>query len=151
MPALSTHTFTGFVNILDQPPIIGRLKFAFFRGWQSHKHSQWMILHRSFISLLRSSPTMGYIVAHAEWTHIPDESVFATILLNAHKFGYSVVTVNDSKRYLVFPKGSHHPNWITESDWRGLKTAMDEGKMFTRKIDVVKEHRLVALIDRHRT
>lgn len=110
-------------------------------------HHQWMILHRSFIEWMRSSPVTMQLLAYAQFTVVPDENLFGTIALNSP---FQTRVVNNCKRYLWFPPGAPHPKTITMNDFDELKNAASRGDGWTRKIELSCSGDLLECINRMR-
>lgn len=144
----------------------GRLWFP-FNDWKLYKHHQWMILNRKHVQLMRTSPIAQYFLAYSEFTMIPDEGYFATLMMNNPLFDMAGMTptkenspsvsstnivsseastekslINDCKRWLVFPVGAAHPRFMEQRDAADLKSAITKGKSWTRKIDLKNQQEL---------
>lgn len=115
----------------------GNLKFP-YSHWNLYKHDQWMILDRETVKFLKFSPTSMYIAAFSEFSYIPDECYFATLLRNNPLFPLGVV--DDSKRYLEFPLASRHPKFLKSNDLDNvMKSVETDFVSWGRKVDVTKQ------------
>lgn len=127
-----------------------------FPGWTIVKHSQWMILHRSFVERLRQSPTAAYVAAFMEWCSIVDESYFGVVGLNLGRVDvagggdemWQDRIVAHHRRFLTFPLRSIHPKMLTRSDLPAIRRAkVKNGALFARKIDGQEQPELVDQLD----
>ncbi|EGF79788.1 hypothetical protein BATDEDRAFT_89199 [Batrachochytrium dendrobatidis JAM81] len=108
------HIGTADFASLFHPNSLGVTSWPFPR-WRAYKHHQWMIVTPDFIRFLRYDSNALNFLAFSEHTYIPDESYFATVLVNSLEFRDTVV--NDNKRYLRFAGGgAAHPSWLGYKD-----------------------------------
>ena len=114
----------------------GRIQFP-FTHWRIFKHDQWITLHRNTVRHLKFSPTAMYVAAFAEFSLIPDEGYFATLLRNDPLLNITIV--NESKRFLEFPFGGIHPRWITTDDLPRAVREVAQGTGWCRKVDIRRE------------
>ncbi|KAJ3295422.1 hypothetical protein HK104_002685 [Borealophlyctis nickersoniae] len=107
-----------------------------FPNWTIYKHHQWMILTREAVDFLRSDHDALFMLAFMEHTYIPDESFFATVLLNSR---LKNEIINDSKRYLRFDHpGAPHPALLGYKDRVHFPPGQPEPlHFFARKINNV--------------
>ncbi|KAL2918116.1 Xylosyltransferase 2 [Polyrhizophydium stewartii] len=104
------HIGVADFSSLFHPNVLGVTSWPFPR-WRAYKHHQWMIVTPDFVRHLRENRDALNFLAFAEHTYIPDESYFATVLVNSPKFRDTVV--NDNKRYLRFAgSDAAHPSWL---------------------------------------
>ena len=135
-----------------------RFKFMSFPypKWKLYKHHQWMILNRKLVETMRKSPTAMFYLAYNEFTNIPDESFYATFAMNTatrdENTGKPSQTsvVNYSKRYLEFEMFAAHPRSLTTKDQNELRSKAMYGAIFTRKVDIVNEKKLVSWINENK-
>ena len=79
---------------------------------------------------------------------IPDESFFAMIAL-CPDLNYQDKIVRDTKRFIYFPSGHSHPISLHDGD-ENLLTQHGKEYFFARKVDVLKERKLVNWMLEHR-
>ncbi len=79
---------------------------------------------------------------------IPDESFFAMIAL-CPDLNYQGKIVSDTKRFIYFPSGHAHPISLHDGD-ENLLTQHGKEYFFVRKVDVLKERKLVKWMLEHR-
>ncbi|KAH9246348.1 hypothetical protein BASA81_016110 [Batrachochytrium salamandrivorans] len=70
------------------PPELGITSWP-FSHWRAYKQMQWMVLARDAVSFLRSDKHAINYLAFMEHTLMPEESYFATALVNS-QFSYSI-------------------------------------------------------------
>jgi hypothetical protein len=105
-------------------------------GLQSHpnvkvyKHHQWMTLSYDAVAYFRSSEALE-LLAKYEFTFIPDESFFATVLLNSQ---FRSKVVNDNHRYVRI-KGAH-PDWLGYKDRFYFPPNPQSPVFFIRKLKI---------------
>ena len=115
-----------------------------------------MILNRKLVETMRKSPTAMFYLAYNEFTNIPDESFYATFAMNTatrdENTGKPSQTsvVNYSKRYLEFEMFAAHPRSLTTKDQNELRSKAMYGAIFTRKVDIVNEKKLVSWINENK-
>ena len=123
-----------------------------FPHWRLYKQHQWMTLKRSFIEVMRRSPTVMSFLAYAQFTMIPDESFFITVAANLQTVDIVTMNpivfdvVNDNRRYLKF-EGGMHPKMFVASDSPTLKERARRGDWFFRKFQPSKEQKLKQWLD----
>ena len=126
----------------------GRSSFP-YAGWSLWKQHQWMILDRSFVAHLRTSPTATHVLATMEWACIPDELYFADVGLNSPAYRDRIVA--DNKRYLHFSPMAIHPKPLSTADLPRIRSAVaQQAAAFARKINIAQEPALIAGIERMR-
>lgn len=107
-----------------------------------YKTSQWMILHSSAVSYLRSSEAGKLLLMHSEHSHIPDEMFFSTYFAASP---FSGRTFRDPKR-LMFWNGGSHPH-----EWNKLEKPVIESWadhfLWIRKVDVIRDPELKEFLD----
>ncbi|KAI9207406.1 core-2/I-branching enzyme-domain-containing protein [Polychytrium aggregatum] len=89
-----------------------------FSHWKAYKHHQWMILNPHTVRHFRTNLDAFNLLAYMEHSYIPDESYFATTMVNAIEFNSTII--KDMKRYLAFEEGSPHPTWLSYTDRQHL-------------------------------
>jgi hypothetical protein len=89
-----------------------------FPHWTTYKQSQWMVLNRAHVQLMRGSPMTATYLAYSEWVFIPDEAFFSTLFRNffsdrllgdvatQHPEWVMARVVNSNQRWLQF-SGAH--------------------------------------------
>ncbi|KAJ3107254.1 hypothetical protein HDU96_007962 [Phlyctochytrium bullatum] len=108
------------------------------------KQHQWMILSRSAVEFLRNSSEVLMQLAYSEFTFIPDESFFCSVLLTFYPDRNLIL--NDNKQLIIFPRASPHPRFLDESDSRfigggeGIKEHENPTYFFVRKVSVTHEN-----------
>ncbi|KAJ1344756.1 hypothetical protein BSLG_000277 [Batrachochytrium salamandrivorans] len=146
------HIGDADFSSLFHPNGLGVTSWPFPR-WRAYKHHQWMIVSPDFIRFLRSDSDALNFLAFSEHIYIPDESYFATVLVNSPQFSDTVV--NDNKRYLRFAGGgAAHPSWLGYKDRFLFPAGEPEPSFFfIRKMNVFgtsfEEGRLLEWIDTH--
>eukprot|EP00842_Homolaphlyctis_polyrhiza_P003002 jgi/Hompol1/3702/HPOL_000837-RA len=130
------HIGLADYSSLYHPQGLGVTSWPFPR-WRAFKHHQWMIVTPDLIKHLRSDIDALNFLAFQEHTYIPDESYFATVLLNSPQFRDTVV--NDAKRYLRFGTiDAAHPSWLGYKDRHLFPPGESEPSFyFIRKINVL--------------
>lgn len=112
-----------------------------FNGWRTCKHHQWATYTRDFVSYIRKDKMSMNALAFFEFTFVPDESYFCTIIINNSEL--NAKNVNDNKRYHNF-NGGAHPIWLTMENKGNLKYKIDDNAgyapfepiyLFIRKVD----------------
>jgi hypothetical protein len=72
--------------------------------------------------------------------------VFQSSLLNSR---FSEMTVNDDRRAVFWEKCTDaSPQTLTSADFDRLRVARDEGKLFARKFDTLKDSTIIDLVER---
>ncbi|KAI8925915.1 core-2/I-branching enzyme-domain-containing protein [Entophlyctis helioformis] len=129
------HIGEADFSSLFHPSGLGVTSWPFPR-WRAYKHHQWMIVTPEFIKFLREDRDALNFLAFAEHTYIPDESYFATVLVNSPQFADKVV--NDNKRYLRFAgSDAAHPSWLGYKDRYLFPAGEPEPSFFIiRKLNV---------------
>ena len=84
-----------------------------------------------------------YLKYH-NYTFVPDEFFFQTILLNAKDERLSASITNNNMRYIQWKDGSAHPETLTAND---LQDIMRSNALFARKVDPDKNKDIIDLID----
>ena len=102
----------------------GRRRFP--RPWVFFKHHQWIMLSRELINSLRTSVETHLLLAFNEFSYIPDEAFFATLLLNTN-----TNVSRNMHRYLRFKGANAHPDSLLYEDRHDLYS---EDLFFARKI-----------------
>eukprot|EP00158_Paraphelidium_tribonemae_P002706 Partr_v1_DN25601_c0_g1_i2_m4592 len=141
---LNEHGFIGKIHRVD--PVTGKAeqdRYLAFPYNQFHitSQNQWMILHRTFVRYIRSSPIAMHMLAYAQFHEIPDESYFSLIAENSP---FSQTLHRHSLRFQNFV-GSH-PRELTMEDVDNILASKQDGKLFARKIQLAKESCLVSSI-----
>jgi hypothetical protein len=112
------------------------------RGGLVVKQHQWMVISPAALqSMLESGEAMN-ILAYAEFSYIPDESYFATTLVNSPQLRERVH--RDNFRYLRFAGGAH-PVTLTMKDRVHFPPGGERAIHFVRKIG--RDDKLVRWID----
>lgn len=114
-----------------------------FHEFKAIKHHQWVVLTRDFVSFIRKDQVSLNVLAYYEYTFVPDESYFGSIIENNPYFKSR--NINDNKRYHNF-NGGPHPIWLTMESKNDLQSQVDENMkaipfqpkyFFVRKVDAV--------------
>lgn len=112
------------------------------RGGRVVKQHQWMVISPAALqSMLESGEAMN-ILAYAEFSYIPDESYFATTVVNSPQLRERVH--RDNFRYLRFAGGAH-PVTLTMKDRVHFPPGGERAIHFVRKIG--RDDKLVRWID----
>jgi hypothetical protein len=98
------------------------------------KQDQWMILSREIVEWMRDSPETFDLLAWFEYTFIPDEHYFATLLMAV--FPHDLFTGGVWIRHF---RGDFHPIWLKKED---LLEALPN-QYFARKIHIRNEPDLI--------
>lgn len=72
---------------------------------------------------------------------IPDEAFFIMVAL-CPDLNYRDKIINDSRRFIYFPRGHKHPLHLHDGDQQ-LLTKHGKQYFFVRKVDILKERKLV--------
>jgi len=107
-----------------------------------YKGSQWIILHSSAVSYLRQSERTRILLTWAEHTLCPDEMILP-IFFAASPFVNK--TYRDPKRLMRWNGGLHPVDW-TAQDGEDIEY-WQKHFCWIRKVDVVKDKELKALLD----
>eukprot|EP00158_Paraphelidium_tribonemae_P004605 Partr_v1_DN26864_c2_g1_i2_m40922 len=122
-----------------------------FRKWKTlHKQHQWMILHRKTVEIVRSSSVAATFLAYADFTIVPDESYFSTLLAHINAVDPDTraiyrIPIIPRVRTMFFFKG-YSPRPITLNDRDQLQIAARNGYFFARKVDIPNNQELVRWI-----
>jgi hypothetical protein len=101
------------------------------------KHDQWMILSRGVVDDMKKNPETFDLLAWFEYTFIPDEHYFATLLMQ--RYPHDVFT---GSVWLRIFKNDYHPIWLKKENVKGALP----NEYFARKIQLLKEPDLVEYI-----
>ncbi|KAJ1332939.1 hypothetical protein BSLG_008566 [Batrachochytrium salamandrivorans] len=118
------------------PPELGITSWP-FSHWRAYKQMQWMVLARDAVSFLRSDKHAINYLAFMEHTLMPEESYFATALVNSQ---FSTLLKRDKKRYVRSPTDHSSPPWIGWSDRHIFRPSQNEPEfLFLRPFNVLGE------------
>ncbi|TPX33529.1 hypothetical protein SmJEL517_g03625 [Synchytrium microbalum] len=112
------------------------------------KHHQWLILPRDFISYLRTSQEAIDLLSWAEHAWVPDEWYFGMVIMASPYWRDRIHT--RCGRYINFPHGALHPNWIERRDLSKIARAGIGSYFFARKVWIVGDEKVVKWLDRWR-
>ncbi len=112
---------------------------------QPYGGSQWWSLHIDCVSYIGSICKKGNpIYDHYEYTHVPDEMFFQTVIMNSpHKYK----TVRENYRYYDWSGGPGHPLILTKNDYFKL---VESKKIFARKFDIEVDAIILNYINAYR-
>ncbi|KAI8903508.1 core-2/I-branching enzyme-domain-containing protein [Gorgonomyces haynaldii] len=105
---VSRHDHSSILH-MTEPGILN----SPFPHWNIQKHHQWMIVTPEFVRFLRTNQEALDFLAFQEHCYIPDESYFASVILNTE---LKSTLVNANKRYLRFNPQNAHPAWLGYPD-----------------------------------
>lgn len=107
-----------------------------------YKGSQWVILHSSAVSYLRSSPRTKLLLTWSEHTLFPEE-MFLPIFFAASPFVNK--TYRDPKRLIRWNEGLQPVDWTAGNKWD--IEYWQKYFFWIRRVDVVKDGELKGLLD----
>ncbi|KAJ8325689.1 Xylosyltransferase 2 [Batrachochytrium dendrobatidis] len=108
-----------------------------FSHWRAYKQMQWMVLTREAVQFFRKDKHAINYLAFMEHTLLPEESFFATALVNSK---LSSFLKRDKKRYVRSPYDHSSPPWIGWSDRHIFRPSQTDPEfIFLRPFNVLGE------------
>ena len=144
---LASRMFRPYIGSRDYSTVAHSMSFGLrswpFPTWRTFRQSPWMILSREAVSHFRSDRTTLNFLAFLEHSFAPDESFYATALMNSP---LSNRLQGDKRRYNrepgsgattwvgwadrhIFPPGQTEPRYLFFRPFNALGTTYDESKL----------------------
>ena len=127
-------------------PLVGLIGYTFVAA------ESWMILHRSYVDFILTSPVSRRYFAAFSYISEPEEHFFATVAYNEPRFNDTMV--RDAMRQVIWKldgkKSGQHPYFVDKQtdngEWMFLPKIRSCGSFFTRKISQ-QNSQLLDIID----
>jgi Core-2/I-Branching enzyme len=111
-------------------PLPWARRHPYHDGVHLYAGDMWVNLSARAVRKVLDSPLNGPLLAYLRRSPVPDETWAATVALNGSP---ELAVVNDSRRYIRWPRGASHPAALRPAD---LAALTQSGAFFARKVDL---------------